>query len=435
VASPHNACRNSYHRLHVCLAHGYSSIGDAGPARNKEATHAHAGRRSEQNPRSARLEQALTAVKAAEDRSTSPAGETEPTTTTTTPLLGGVAAVALAELKRMWRGRELIDSAERREVIDQLFPRGVPLRQFFTRFVSLMMLSTAIAVFGILADSTAVVIGAMLVAPLMFPVLGIAAAVVMGWPRRILHRALLVAAGSLLAILIAAVISFVIPGRETPLPAELMARTSPNLLDLGIALAAGAAGAYGQVRRHAADALTGVAVAVALVPPLAVVGITLQLTEWQLALGAGLLFLANVVGIVIAASATFLAAGFVPGRNPLHGHTQILRGVSWAAIAAIIVVLPMQFGRGAVLPLSDPTDEVTAVVEEYVGDGLASTEVVDVDVNVKDGFTEVDVVVASSVVGPLADPLAAKLAEHLSTPIRLRLLVAATETERATVVP
>ena len=341
----------------------------------------------------------------------------------------------MAELKRLWRGRELIDDDERIVVIDQLFPRGVPRKQFFTRFVSLMLLSTAIAAFGVLADSTAVVIGAMLVAPLMFPVLGIAAAVVMGWPRRVLHRALLVTAGALLAILLAAVISFVIPGRETPLPAELMARTSPNLLDLGIALAAGAAGAYGQVRRHAADALTGVAVAVALVPPLTVVGITLQLTEWQLALGAGLLFLANVVGIVIAASATFLAAGFVPGRNPLHGHTQILRGVSWAAIAAIIVVLPMQFGRGAVLPVSDPTDEVTAVVEEYVGDGLASTEVVDVDVHVKDGFTEVDVVVASSVTGPLANPLAVKLAEHLSTPVRLRLLVAETETERATVVP
>ena len=102
-----------------------------------------------------------------------------------------------------------------------------------------------------------------------------------------------------------------------------------------IALAAGAAGAYGQVRRHASDVLTGVAVAVALVPPLAVVGITLQLTEWQLALGATLLFLANVVGIVIAASATFLAAGFVPGRHPPKGHTQILRGVSWAAIAQV----------------------------------------------------------------------------------------------------
>lgn len=340
-----------------------------------------------------------------------------------------------AGIKRLWRGRAPLQDAERREVIDQLFPRGMPRRQFFTRFVSLMMLSTAIAVFGILGDSTAVVIGAMLVAPLMFPVLGGAAAIVMGWPRRIVSRALLVAAGSLLAVLLAAAISFLIPGRATPLPAELMARTSPNLLDLGIALAAGAAGAYGQVRRHASDVLTGVAVAVALVPPLAVVGITLQLTEWQLALGSTLLFLANVVGIVIAASATFLAAGFVPGRNPLKGHTQILRGVSWAAIATIIVVLPMQFGRGAVLPVTDPTDEVTAVVEDYVADRGSATEVVDVEVQVDDGFTKVDVVVASSIDAVAVDSLAEDLAEHLSSPVQLRLLLVSAETERATVVP
>ena len=214
-----------------------------------------------------------------------------------------------------------------------------------------------------------------------------------------------------------------------------MARTSPNLLDLGIALAAGAAGAYGQVRRHASDVLTGVAVAVALVPPLAVVGITLQLTEWQLALGATLLFLANVVGIVIAASATFLAAGFVPGRNPLKGHTQILRGVSWAAIATIIVVLPMQFGRGAVLPVSDPTEEVTAVVEEYVTEGGSATEVVDVEVEVDDGFTMVDVVVASSIDTVAVESLAEDLADHLSSPVQLRLLLVSAETDRATVVP
>jgi hypothetical protein len=235
--------------------------------------------------------------------------------------------------------------------------------------------------------------------------------------------------------MIAAAISFIVPGRATPLPAELIARTSPNLLDLGIALAAGAAGAYGQVRRHAADVLTGVAVAVALVPPLAVVGITLQLTEWQLAVGAALLFLANVVGIVIAASVTFLAAGFVPGRNPLKGHSQVLRGVSWAAIATIIVVLPMQFGRGAVLPVSDPTEEVSAVVEEYVSGRGTTTEVVDVEVRVGDGFTKVDLVVASSLAAPLVDSLAQRLAEHLSSPVQLRLLVISAETERATVVP
>ena len=340
-----------------------------------------------------------------------------------------------AGIKRLWRGRAPLQEAERREVIDQLFPRGMPRRQFFARFVSLMMLSTAIAVFGLLGDSTAVVIGAMLVAPLMFPVLGVAAAIVMGWPRRIVNRVLLVSAGSLLAVLLAAAISFLVPGRATPLPAELMARTSPNLLDLGIALAAGAAGAYGQVRRHASDVLTGVAVAVALVPPLAVVGITLQLTEWQLSLGATLLFLANVVGIVIAASATFLAAGFVPGRNPLKGHTQILRGVSWAAIATIIVVLPMQFGRGAVLPVSDPTEEVTAVVEEYVAERGSATEVVDVEVEVDDGMTKVDVVVASSIDAVAVNSLAEDLAGHLSAPVQLRLLLVSAETDRATVVP
>ena len=345
----------------------------------------------------------------------------------------GLIRSGLLQIRRLWEGREPLHDIERRLVINRLFPQGTSRRQFFTRFASLMMISTAIAVFGILADSTAVVIGAMLVAPLMFPVLGAAAAIVMGWPLRIIRRVLLVAVGSALAVALAAAISFVVPGRVDPLPAELMARTSPNLLDLGIALAAGTAGAYGQVRRHAANALTGVAVAVALLPPLAVVGITLQLTEWQLTLGALLLFLANVVGIVIAASITFVVAGFVPGHGPRRGHAPILRAVGWAAIAAIIVVLPMQFGRGNVLPQLDPTDGVTAFVEQYVA-GTAA-EVVDVEVEIDGGITEIDIVVASSLPAPSVSALAERLAEYLSSPVEVRLLVASTVTERATSVP
>lgn len=343
--------------------------------------------------------------------------------------------LALREIKGLWKRRELLSDVERSNVILRLFPRGMSRRQFFTRFAALMMLSTAIAVLGILADSTAVVIGAMLVAPLMLPVLGVAAAIVMGWPLRIVNRSILVAVGSALAVLLAAVISFLIPGRMDPLPAELLARTSPNVLDLGIALAAGTAGAYGQVRRHAADALTGVAVAVALLPPLAVVGITLQLTEWQMAVGAMLLFLANVVGIVIAASVTFLAAGFVPGRNPLKGRTAILRSVSWAAIAAIIVVLPMQFGRGNLLPASDPTAEVTAVVEEYVAEQDPTAEVIDVEVEIEDGMTVVNVVVASPFAAPSVKALAETLSDMLASPVRVRLLIVASQSRRATAVP
>ena len=347
----------------------------------------------------------------------------------------GLSRSAWREAKGLWQDREPLSEIERRIVIARLFPRGQSRRQFFIRFAALMMLSTAIAVFGILADSTAVVIGAMLVAPLMMPVLGVAAAMVMGWPVRLAHRALLVIGGSVLAVLLAAVISLLVPGSMDPLPGELMARTSPNLLDLGIALAAGAAGAYGQVRQHAADALTGVAVAVALVPPLAVIGITLQLTEWQLTLGALLLFLANVIGIVIAASATFLAAGLVPGRNPLRGHASLLRGLGWAAIAAIIVVLPMQFGRGNVLPAADPTDAVTAAVEEYVAERGTTAEVVEVQVEVLSDTTQIDIVLAASQSAPLVTPIAEYLAEYLSSPVDVRLLIAPTETEHASADP
>ena len=342
---------------------------------------------------------------------------------------------AWLEVKRILRSRDPLTDAERRVVIQRLFPSGLSRRQFFTRFAALMLLSTAIAVMGILADSTAVVIGAMLVAPLMVPVLGVAAAMVMGWPARLVRRVLFVAAGSILAVVVAAAISFLVPGSMDPLPAELMARTSPNLLDLGIALAAGAAGAYGQVRQHAADALTGVAVAVALVPPLAVIGITMQLTEWQLALGALLLFMANVVGIVIAASATFLAAGLVPERNLVRGQASLLRGVGWAAIAALIIVLPMQFGRGNVLPSADPTESVTAAIEEFVNERGTPAEVLDVEVEVLSHTTQVDIVLASSSSAPSVASIAEHLAEYLSSPVEVRLLVAATETERAAIDP
>ena len=334
---------------------------------------------------------------------------------------------------QLWEQRDPLDATERRLIIDKLFPSGVFQHQFLARFSALMLLSTAIAALGILGDSTAVVIGAMLLAPLMVPVLGVAAAMVMGWPFRIVSYGSLVALGAVLAVLFAGVISFVIPGTDS-LSAELIARTSPNLLDLGIALAAGVAGAYSETRRHAADALTGVAVAVALVPPLAVVGITLQMTEWQLAVGALLLFLANVIGIVISAAFTFLATGFVPGRSMVSRHTSIGRGVRWAAVAVIVLVLPMQFGRGNMLPPTDPTDEVTVAVEDFIEEDGAAAEVVDVAVEVAKGIVDVDVILASSATSPRVTALARHLAEQLSAPVSLSMHVVSTETERATVI-
>jgi uncharacterized membrane protein len=261
---------------------------------------------------------------------------------------------------------------------------------------------------------------------------GTAAAAVMGWPVRVGRQLGLIAFGSALAIGLAAALSFEVPGDPHPLPAELLARTSPNLLDLGIAMAAGAAGAYGQVRKHASDTLIGVAVAVALVPPLIVVGMSLQLTEWSLAAGAFYLFLANVAGITISAAVTFVAAGFVPGRRLFSGDSSLSYGLRWAAFAVIIVALPMQFGRGTVLPQGDQTAEVTEAVEDFVEDS-SRAEVVDVGLEVDQGVAEVEVIVASPDAVPPATVLAEYLAEELGTPVSVNVQVVATDSEQASV--
>lgn len=329
--------------------------------------------------------------------------------------------------------RDPLQHFDRTRVINTLFPEGVPSRSFWVRFLSLMALSVTIAGLGVLSDSTAVVIGAMLVAPLMGPVLGVAAAVVMAWPQRLVRQLALVAAGAVLGIGLAALISWIVPGDVDPLPGELLARTSPNLLDLGIAVAAGAAGAYARARRQASDALPGVAVAVALVPPLAVTGIALQMGEWQMANGAFLLFCVNVVGIVLSAALTFIVSGLVPGRRLLTGSSTIASGLRWTIVAVIMVVLPLQYGRGRLLPPTDRTTQVIAAIHDFVEADKSQAGVVDISIGTQAGVTDVAVVVAGAAPGPPVTALARLLAETLDSPVTLKLKVVEATTASASV--
>ena len=127
----------------------------------------------------------------------------------------------------------------RQEVTDELFPEGPALRSYLYRFAVLQSLAVLIATFGLISDSAAVVIGAMLVAPLMRPVLSVAAAMVSGWPVRqgtFFTVVVLTSAGSV--FLAWATAELLLPD-STPISAEILARTSPTLIDVGIALAAG----------------------------------------------------------------------------------------------------------------------------------------------------------------------------------------------------
>ena len=175
-----------------------------------------------------------------------------------------------------------------------------------------MVLSTIIASAGLLSNSSAVVIGAMLVAPMMNPVMAAAGSVVMGWSHRFYASLWLVFLMAAAALVLSASIAMLSP-ELVFIPEQVLARTRPTYYDLLIALAAGSAGAY-TIARKESGAIPGVAVAVALLPPLASAGILLTITEFELAIRAIVLFLTNLVAMVLAGALTFMAVGVSPPR-------------------------------------------------------------------------------------------------------------------------
>lgn len=184
-------------------------------------------------------------------------------------------------------------------------------------FLVLMALSTVIATFGLFGNSSPVVIGAMILAPLMGPIISLAMGVLRQDGLLIKNSLVTIFWGVGLGVFFAVLITWVTP--LTMLNSEILARIRPNLLDLGIAVASGIAGAYAHSREEIAKTLAGVAISVALVPPLAVAGIGLGWGKWNVFFGASLLFGTNLAGIVVAAAFTFLVLGFSPFRLAQKG--------------------------------------------------------------------------------------------------------------------
>ncbi|MGG6295522.1 DUF389 domain-containing protein [Leptolyngbya sp. AN02str] len=198
----------------------------------------------------------------------------------------------------------------------------------------LLTLSVIIATFGLLSNSAAVIIGAMIIAPLMGPISGIAFSIVLN-NRRLLRRSMLgLITGCTLAIATATAISLSV-GIQTP-TAEILARVRPNLMDLGVALAAGTAGAYASSRRDIANALPGVAIAVALVPPLGVVGYGVALSSQSITGGALLLFATNLAAIIFSGSVVFLFQRY-------GSIARAQRGLTIAVTALILLGIPLAF--------------------------------------------------------------------------------------------
>ena len=191
------------------------------------------------------------------------------------------------------------------------------------RFYIMVALSTMIASFGLITNSTAVIIGAMLVAPLMTPIFGIALALIRS-DGVLLGRALKAEiAGVVAAILMGVILGSVYPALE-PTP-EMIARTKPQLFDLLIAVFSGLAGAYALLDEKISPALPGVAIATAIVPPLANTGLCFALGEYAAGVGSFLLFFANFLSILLVASIAFWLFGMAGDFSKLDKKTLIKR--------------------------------------------------------------------------------------------------------------
>ncbi len=184
-------------------------------------------------------------------------------------------------------------------------------------FQVLMVLSVLLALTGLYANSAPVIIGAMVLAPLMSPVVSLAMGLARTEPGLIQNSLRTLAIGVAWGLACGIVMAWIMP-LEIP-TAEMKARMSPTLLDLLVAVVSGIAGAYAHAKEDIAKGLAGVAIAVALVPPLSVAGIGLGWADWDMAGGALLLLITNLVGIALAGSATFLILGFAPFKRARAG--------------------------------------------------------------------------------------------------------------------
>lgn len=187
-----------------------------------------------------------------------------------------------------------------------------PTKNFFI----LISLSTAIIVLGLLLDNIAVIIGGMVVAPLITPIFGFSLGLILLKIKKVAISLYSLGLGTLLSIVVATSIAYLmilIEGKKILLTTEILTRTEPNILFFLIAFFSGMAGAYAYTHERIPERITGIAISVAIIPPLAVMGIGLAMIDSHLITQSFLLYLFNLLGICFGSVIMFVLMGF--GKN------------------------------------------------------------------------------------------------------------------------
>ncbi len=202
-------------------------------------------------------------------------------------------------------------------------------------YLVLTLGSCLLSTFGLIINSVAVIIGAMIIAPLMLPLRGFAFATLEGDTELLRRSFFSIIFATFLSIFCSAIVGIIIALPE--FGDEILSRTQPTLIDLLIAIVAGGISGYAKIRPSVGDAIPGTAIAVALMPPICVFGLALSQGEWQIVSGAGLLYCTNLIGINLACIIIYFLAGYARSN-------ELARTLSWGASLILISMLAVPLG-------------------------------------------------------------------------------------------
>ncbi|MBN2197904.1 TIGR00341 family protein [Candidatus Wolfebacteria bacterium] len=201
---------------------------------------------------------------------------------------------------------------DKSEAVEKIMKGSAPSHDFFL----MVVLSILMATFGLLLDNAAVIIGSMLIAPILYSILGLSLGVSIS-DLKLISRSLYTVSKSMFLGIAAAVLATLLFSTQigSELTPEIMSRTHPSLLYMSIAIIAGFAASFALVKPQLSETLPGIAISVALIPPLAVIGIGIANLNWQVISGSLLLFIVNTIGIVFASMITFSLMNFYVKRK------------------------------------------------------------------------------------------------------------------------
>lgn len=281
-------------------------------------------------------------------------------------------------------------------------------------FHFMLGLSAIIATLGLLSNSAAVIIGAMIVAPLMGPIVAIAYSTAMGNRKLLRRSSLTVVKGIVLTIGISWLTASLI-GLKT-VDSEILSRTNPTLLDFGIAMAAGMAASFANTRRSISNALPGVAIAVALVPPLSVIGIGLALENWEITNGSFLLFSTNLICIIFFGGLVFLFQSYGDLKRAK-------KGLVFSTAVMFILGVPLTFSMRELIIEQNVRYQILDLVTDKI-DTFARSDIRSISVTPRQNYVEVDIEIVASVDSisqAQIDSAKKIIAQNIGKPVDLRV--------------